>query len=151
MTSDAGTRRGQTVPERSPPGSAQREPRATDERRLRRLLRWLALLGLTVLSAVVAVAGTFVHARMAYAGTVPIPYGLILAVSGLASVLLLAHESARRRLGIVPVATAWLFPVWLLTQERPAGDVVISNGWVGLTYLFTGVVLIGVGVARPPR
>lgn len=111
----------------------------------------MALLGLTVLSAIVAVAGTFVHARMAHAGAVPIPYGLILALSGLASVLLLAHQSARRRLGTVPVATAWLLPVWLLAQERPAGDLVITNAWVGLTYLFIGVVLIGVGVAVPPR
>lgn len=149
MTSDAGTHAGH-LPERAPPASAQRAP-ATGERRRRRLLRWSALLGLTALGVVVAVAGTFAHGRMAHVDTAPIPYGLVLALLGLAAVLLLAHESARSRLGVVPVATAWLFAVWLLAQERPAGDVVISNGWPGLTYLYAGVVLIGVGIALPQR
>lgn len=152
MSSDAGNyHAGRDVRERSLPATAQRTSGATGERLGRRLLRWLALAGLTVLSVVVAVAGTFVHAGMVYAGTIPIPYGLVLALAGLTAVLLLVHRTARGRLGVVPVATAWLLPVWLLAQERPAGDVVISNGWAGLTYLFTGVVLIGAGVGLPRR
>lgn len=114
-------------------------------------MRWLALTGLTVLTPVVAVVGTFMHGAMVRIGTVPIPYGLVLALAWLAGVLLLAYKAARARLGVVSVATAWLLPVWLLAQERPAGDVVIANGWAGLTYLFSGVVLIGVGVGLPQR
>lgn len=140
---------GGDVPVRSPPATTQTLGRGSSEGLGRRLLRWLALAGLTMLSAVVAVAGTFVHAGVVHAGTMPIPYGLFLALAGLASVLLLVHRTARGRLGVVPVATAWLVPVWLLAQERPAGDVVIADGWVGLTYLFAGVVLIGVGVGLP--
>lgn len=151
MNSDADIPAGPPAPERSPPATVRRESPAPDERLGRRLLRWLALTGLTVLAPVVAVAGTFVHAAMVRIDTVPVPYGLVLASAGLAGVLLLAHKAARARLGVVPVATAWLLPVWLLAQERPAGDVVIANSWVGLTYLFTGVVLIGVGVGLPQR
>ncbi len=149
MTSDAGTHAGH-IPERAPSASAQRA-RSTGERRRHWLLRWFALFGLTALSIVVAVAGTFAHGRMAHIDTVPVPYGLVLALLGLAAVLLLAHETAHSRLGVVPVATAWLLPVWLLAQERPAGDVVIASGWPGLTYLYAGVILIGVGIALPQR
>lgn len=151
MSSDAGAPAGRDVAERSPPAAVQRTSRTTDDRLGRRLLRWLAIAGLTGLSAVAAIAGTFVHAGIVHAGTIPVPYGLVLALSGLAAVLLLTYKTARSRLGVVPVASAWLLPVWLLAQERPAGDVVIANGWAGLTYLFTGVVLIGVGVGLPQR
>lgn len=151
MSGDADTPAGRIVPGPSPLTAVRPQAPAPDEGLGQRMLRGLALASLTVLAPVVAIAGTFVHAAMVRTGTIPVPYGLVLALGGLAAVLLLAHQAARGRLGVVPVAAAWLLPVWLLAQDRSAGDVVITNGWVGLTYLFTGVVFVGVAVGLPQR
>lgn len=117
----------------------------------RRLLRIVIITGLTIISVPVAVAGTFAHAAMLHAGAVPLPYGLVLALGALAAVLVLAHRVARTRLGRIPVAVAWVVPAWVLAQDRPAGDVVIANGWPGLVFLFGSVVLVGVVLGLPQR
>ena len=117
----------------------------------RRLLRGVGIAALTIISVAVAVAGTFVHAATLHVGDVALPYGLVLALGGLTAVLVLTHGLARTRAGKVPVAVAWIVPTWVLAQDRPAGDVVIANGWPGLVFLFGGIVVVGVILGLPQR
>lgn len=107
--------------------------------------------GLTLSAVAVAVAGAFMHAATARPGGVPVPYGLVLALLGLAALLWLAHLGSRSRLGLVVVAAGWLLPVVALSLSRPAGDVVITGNARGLTFLFGGVVLVGLAVGIPVR
>lgn len=112
---------------------------------MRYLLSGLTVALLSVVSFVVAVAGTFMH-RWAS------PFGLLLAVGAAAGVCVLAGQAVRSRIGIGVVALAWLVPVLVMAQPRAEGDVVIAGDATGLLFLFGGVVSIGVtvglGVAR---
>jgi hypothetical protein len=107
--------------------------------------------GLTLVAVVVAVTGAFIHAAMARPAGVPMPYGLVLALLGLAAVLWLAHSGSDSRLSLIVVAAGWLLPVVALTQSRPAGDLVIPGDARGLTFLFGGVVLVGLALGIPVR
>lgn len=106
---------------------------------------------LTIVAAVVGVCGSFVHAATARPAGLPIPYGLVLALLGVASVLVLAQQIAAGRLGKGVVAAGWLLPVMLLSLTSPAGDIVVASDARGLGYLFGGVILVGVAVGLPGR
>ncbi|HEU4543116.1 MAG TPA: DUF6113 family protein [Jiangellaceae bacterium] len=105
--------------------------------------------GLCIVAAVSAVAAAFVHLSRVRIGVVHVPYGLGLALAGLAAVMVLAHARARSRLDKILVAAAGLVPVFVLSQERGAGDVVIAAGMRGLVFLYGGVMLVGIFVALP--
>lgn len=104
---------------------------------------------LTIAGAVVAVCGTFVHAATVRPAGLPVPYGLVLALLGVAALLVLAQLTARSRFGTAVIAAGWLVPVILLSQTRPTGDVVIVGDPRGLAFVFGGVVLAGVAVGLP--
>jgi Family of unknown function (DUF6113) len=104
---------------------------------------------LAAAAVVVAVCGAFVHTATVRPAGVPVPYGLVLALLGVAALLVLAQLSARSRIGKGAVAAGWLVPVVLMSQPSRAGDVVIAGDIRGLVYLFGGVILIGVAVGLP--
>jgi FtsH-binding integral membrane protein len=115
------------------------------------MVRVMRVATLVLVAVVVAVAGAFVHAATARIGPFPLPYGLVLALLGLAALLWLAHAAARTRLGTVLVAAGWLLPVVVLAQGRAAGDVVIQGDVRGLAFLLAGVVFIGVALGVPVK
>lgn len=113
--------------------------------------RVLRVAGLTLVAVLVGVSGAFVHAATARPGGLPVPYGLVLALLGLAALLVLARSLVRSRPGTAAVTAGWLLPVVALAQGRPAGDVVIPADWRGMTLLFGGVLLVAVGLGIPVR
>jgi hypothetical protein len=115
------------------------------------MVRVIRVAALVLIAVVVAVAGAFVHAATARMGPVPLPYGLVLALLGLAALLWLTHAAARTRLGTALVAAGWLLPVVVLAQGRAAGDVVIPGDPRGLAFLLGGVLLIGVALGVPVK
>ena len=106
---------------------------------------------LTLAAAVVAVCGTFVHLSIARPAGLAVPYGLMLALLGVAALVILAQAAARSRIGKGVIAAGWLLPVIVLTQTTGAGDVVIVGDIRGLSYLFGGVILLGVAIGLPNR
>jgi FtsH-binding integral membrane protein len=96
-----------------------------------------------------AVAGAFVHLATVQVNGFGLPYGLVIALAGLIGLLALAQASAGSRIEKVLVAAAWLVPVFVLSQGRPAGDLVIAADARGLVLLYGGVALIGFAVGLP--
>jgi hypothetical protein len=115
------------------------------------IIQALRISGLTIVGVLVGVTGAFIHSAAVDVGPVSVPYGLVLAVVGVAALLVMAHLVARTRVGVGAVAAGWLLPVVVLSQARPAGDVVIASDTIGMVFLFGGVVLVGLGLGLPPH
>lgn len=116
------------------------------------MIRIARTAALCVAAAVTAAAGAFVHPSTARVAGVDVPYGVALALSGLGALLMLGHTWARSRVDKIVVATAWLVPMILLSQQRGAGDLVVAADLPGLIFLYGGLVLVGVAVGMPvPR
>jgi hypothetical protein len=110
----------------------------------------LRIAGLTTVGVLGGVCAAFVNTSSGRLGPVPVPFGLILGLSGLVALVVLVHVTARSRIGVVLVSAGWLAPVYVLSQKRAAGDVVIAGDGPGLVLLFGGVIVIGIGLGFPP-
>ncbi|HEX6233628.1 MAG TPA: DUF6113 family protein [Jiangellaceae bacterium] len=105
--------------------------------------------GLCVAAFTAAVAGTFVHPATARMGGMDIPFGVVIALAGLAAVMVIAHASVPSRADKAIVAVGWLAPVFVLSQARSAGDLVVAADLRGLVFLYGGVLLVGIFVGLP--
>ncbi|MER5856537.1 DUF6113 family protein [Streptomyces sp900105245] len=109
--------------------------------------RALAYLGLFLLGAVVAFAGTLVQGGW-------FPGGLLLALAGAAGAFLGGSYATGGRGGAVAPAAGWIVAVILLTTARPEGDFFFGAG--GGSYLFllggmaVAVICATLGAGRQP-
>ncbi|MET8469670.1 DUF6113 family protein [Streptomyces sp. NPDC006422] len=94
--------------------------------------RTLALLGLFVLGAVVAVAGALVQGGW-------FPGGLLLALVGAAGLFHGGARVAGGRAGAVAPAAGWVLAVILLTASRPEGDFLFGAGAGSYLFLLGGM------------
>ena len=110
--------------------------------------RALAHIGLFLLGAVVAVAGSLVQP----AGE---PGGLLLALAGAVGVFLGGAYATRSRGGAMAPAAGWIVTVILLTTSRPEGDFLFGAGGGSYLFLFGGMALAVIcatlGAGRQPR
>jgi hypothetical protein len=109
----------------------------------------LLIAGLAVAGLAVGTAATFVHPTVGRVSGVPAPYGVVLGLLSLVALLVLAHVVVTTRLGMGIVAASWLAPLFVLSQERDAGDVVISNDALGWVFVLGSVIVAVVGVVAP--
>ncbi|MCS0605899.1 DUF6113 family protein [Streptomyces sp. LP11] len=109
--------------------------------------RALAHLGLLLLGAVVALAGTLVQGAW-------FPGGLLLALAGAAGVFLGGAYATGGRGGALAPVAGWMVAVILLTLARPEGDFFFGAG--GGSYLFllggmaVAVICATLGAGRQP-
>ncbi|MFF3335135.1 DUF6113 family protein [Streptomyces sp. NPDC002888] len=96
--------------------------------------RAAALLGLFVLGAVVALAGSLVQAGW-------FPGGLLLALVGAAGLFLGGARATNSRGGAVAPAVGWTVTVILLTASRPEGDFLFGAGGGSYVFLLGGMAL----------
>ncbi|MFI5683860.1 DUF6113 family protein [Streptomyces sp. NPDC051636] len=89
--------------------------------------RAAACLGLFLLGAVTALAGSLVQAGW-------FPGGLLLALAGSAGLFLGGARALGSRAGAVAPAAGWIVTVIFLTASRPEGDFLFGAG--GGSYLF---------------
>lgn len=94
--------------------------------------RAAAHLGLLVLGAAVAVAGSLVQAGW-------FPGGLLLALVGAAGVFLGGSHATGGRAGAVVPAAGWMITVVLLTASRPEGDFLFTGGAGSYLFLIGGM------------
>lgn len=112
-------------------------------------MRVLPIAGLVLLGAVAGISGAFVHGATARLGGVPLPYGLVVALLGVAAGLTVAHLTVGGRLARAAVAVGWLLPVFALSQARSSGDLVVAGNAAGLAFALGGVVFSGLAVGLP--
>lgn len=109
--------------------------------------RAVALAGLFVLGAVVALAGTLVQAAW-------FPGGLLLALAGAAGLFLGGAYALRSRAGAVAPVAGWIVAVMLLTAGRPEGDFMFGAGAGSYLFLLGGmavaVICATLGPGRQP-
>ncbi|WP_328873669.1 DUF6113 family protein [Streptomyces sp. NBC_00287] len=94
--------------------------------------RFVLLLGLFVLGAVVAAAGALIQGAW-------FPGGLLLALAGEIGLCLGGALIARGRGGAVAPAAGWMLAVILLTASRPEGDFVFSADGGSYVFLLGGM------------
>jgi hypothetical protein len=105
--------------------------------------------GLCIAGFAAAIAGAFVHPATSRIVAMDVPYGVAIALAGLAAVMVLAHASVPSRADKIIVAVTWLAPVFVLSQGRSAGDLVVGADLRGVVFLYGGVLLVGVFVGLP--
>ncbi|MFG2127817.1 DUF6113 family protein [Streptomyces sp. NPDC048751] len=96
--------------------------------------RAAALLGLFLLGAVVALAGSLVQSGL-------FPGGLLLALVGAAGLFLGGARVTNSRGGAVAPAVGWTVTVILLTASRPEGDFLFGAGGGSYVFLLGGMAL----------
>ncbi|WP_030232585.1 MULTISPECIES: DUF6113 family protein [unclassified Streptomyces] len=96
--------------------------------------RAAAFLGLLLLGAVVGAAGALVQPGW-------FPGGLLLALAGVAGLVLGAARLTRSRAGGVAAAAGWMLAVILLTASRPEGDFLFAAGSGSYLFLLGGIVI----------
>jgi hypothetical protein len=95
--------------------------------------------------AVAGLLGSFAHRYAPYG----LPAGLCLAVGLTAAVYATAGLGTRSRLVVGAAVAGWLLAVLPLTVRRPEGDLVVAQSWLGLVWLFGGVLLAGLALGWP--
>ncbi|MFJ3797124.1 DUF6113 family protein [Streptomyces sp. NPDC090088] len=109
--------------------------------------RVAALIGLTVLGAVVGFAGALVQAGW-------FPGGLLLALAGAAGLFLGGSRVTGSRGGAVAPAAGWVVAVIFLTASRPEGDFLFGAGAGSYLFLLGGmalaVICATIGLGRQP-
>ncbi|ARP72156.1 hypothetical protein LK07_23010 [Streptomyces pluripotens] len=96
--------------------------------------RFAAYVGLFLLGAVVAFAGTLVQAAW-------FPGGLLLALAGAAGLFIGGAYATEGRGGAVAPAVGWTVSVILLTTARPEGDFFFGAAGGSYLFLFGGMAL----------
>lgn len=96
--------------------------------------RYAAAVGVAMLAAAVAVLAALVS-RLAWRPTsvVTVPWGLLLAASASAGLVVMAGQLARPLAFLA--AGGWLVGVTVVLGGRPEGDYVLAQDWLGLSYL----------------
>ncbi|MCQ1577824.1 hypothetical protein C6W96_23980 [Streptomyces sp. CS149] len=98
--------------------------------------RIAAYLGLAVLGALVALAGTLVQAAW-------FPGGLIIALAGSAGLFYGGRILTRTQIGALAPAAGWFITVFLLLSGRPEGDYVFGDE-LGLVLFMLGGTAVAV-------
>ena len=83
-----------------------------------------------------------------YAGAVPLPLSIPVAVAVNLLLVTLTHRVTGSRVAAVVPALVWLAVVVPATQRRPEGDVLLTGDWRGLAFLLLGVLGASVAVGR---
>ena len=78
-----------------------------------------------------------------------IPVSLVIVVASNAA-LGLAGGRLLGRWGAAGTGLLWMYVAFTLGSRRPEGDLIIPNGWVGLSYLVVGVVSAAVAFGLTP-
>ncbi|MFI7323502.1 DUF6113 family protein [Streptomyces rubiginosohelvolus] len=105
--------------------------------------RIAAYLGLAVLGALVALAGTLVQAAW-------FPGGLIIALVGSAGLFYGGRILTRTQIGALAPAAGWFITVFLLLSGRPEGDYVFGDE-LGLVLFMLGGTAVAVICATTSR
>lgn len=113
-----------------------------------RLTRSASYALVLVLTVELAVWGAF-FVPLRIAG-VPVPVGLLLALTNAPLCRAGAEVLGRRAGGVVPMLLWGIVAVMLATQRRE-GDLVVTNSWLGLGFLLLGLLAaaVAVGSWRP--
>ncbi|WP_433333978.1 DUF6113 family protein [Spirillospora sp. CA-294931] len=105
-----------------------------------------AYAALGVLAALVALVGSFL--QVFEAGPVPVAsIALVLVVFGLVRA---AGWAMGRRLGALVPALVWTLVVFVLSLQRPEGDLIVPGTAAGYFYIVGGMVAAVVGVYLVP-
>lgn len=83
-----------------------------------------------------------------YAGSVPVPLSILVAMGGNLALPMVAHRvSGSRAVGLAPVA-GWLIVVVLAAVPRAEGDLIVTGSVRGLAFLLLGAVAAAYAAAR---
>lgn len=114
----------------------------------RPVLFYLGYAGAAAGGALVGLAGSFLQAARGSVGAVPLPWGIVVALSASLAVFLGAGLLTRHRLGALAAGLGWLVAVGLLTVPRPEGDVVLAaRDRAAYVWLYGGVALAALALA----
>ncbi len=121
-----------------------------------RAWRWLGVVLLLVLGAVIGLVGSFVQAQRALVdapwGLMAIPWGLALVWVALVAAIRGGTWAVRTRWGGWAVLLGWLTVTVVMSAESPSGDVALSGGGRQMTYLLGGVIVASAAASLPlPR
>ncbi len=103
-----------------------------------------------VLGAVYGTVGTVTHTLTFSLFGVPVPHGLVLGLIGLLALLVGLRLVVSERLPAVTAGVAAVAMVVLFSFQSPGGSVLITQGILGMIWLF-GVPLIVAAVLAWPR
>jgi hypothetical protein len=134
-----------------PDGAVEKGAQSLDHGGDRGVVAVPTYLGLTLLGAVVGVAGAFVHDLRAPVASLNLPAGLVLALVTGAALTVAGGLVTRTRVGAGLVAGPWVLTALPFAAERPEGDLVISGTPVGYGYLFGAALLAAITVTLPYR
>jgi sulfite exporter TauE/SafE len=119
-------------------------------------LRWLGVLLLALLGALIGVLGAFVQAERALIdvpwGVLTVPWGVILVWAALIAAIRGGAWAIATRWGSWAVLAGWIGATIAMSAESGSGDLALSGGGRQLTYLMVGVIAGSTAASLPlPR
>ncbi|MFC7482643.1 hypothetical protein ACFQX7_25180 [Luedemannella flava] len=121
--------------------------------------RWL-LMTVRVVGTIVAVSASVLMATFGAfltpfrIGGVLIPVALAVAIVAPVGIMLFARYVTGRGLPVILAGVAWVVTTFPFANRRTEGDLVLSQQWVAVLYLFLGPIVVAAICYRvliPPR
>jgi hypothetical protein len=109
--------------------------------------RWLVTVVRTV-GLVVALYGAVLLATVGSfltpfrIGTVLVPVSLVIALLGPTATMLFARYTVGGTLPVIAVGVAWVVATFPMANRRTEGDLVLTQQWVAVLYLFLGPIVV---------
>lgn len=112
-------------------------------------VRVLALVAAFALGLAAGITGAFLQNVTVHVGPVRLPLGLLLALGGLAGLLVLTGFVTHSRYALLAPAAGWLVPAFAFSVPRPEGDLIVTSSLTGYGFLLGGSIVIGLALAVP--
>lgn len=115
------------------------------------------LLGLTtftlgVAAALLALIGAFLSPDKPDVLGIPVPIGVVVAVAGNLVLGIGGAWGTQTRLAPAVTGMVWGVVAFVLGTTRPEGDLIVpGTGWVGVAYLFLGLIAAAAAVGVGPN
>ena len=101
--------------------------------------------------AAAGIAGAFVAPSVVWIGTRSVPWGAVAALAAVALAVVVGARTAGPRPGGAAALFGWLLAVFVLSQPRAAGDLVVPGDAAGYVFLIGGLLVGGLTLAVVAR